>query len=114
MRFRSYHSARCPENSKGWGRLGIIEHAEELVGHRGQCAFGAPSRLTPARTGFDPCFIRVLLCGLGEGTEDGQPLGALGLGQAGEGFPLTIVSDVSTHRLAPSLVFLRIASLILY
>src|SRR6267143_2877423 len=74
---------RTISNCKGRIGLVIIEHEQELVGHRWQFAFGAPSRFTPARAGFAPCFIRVLLCGLVEVTEDGQQLVELGLGQAG-------------------------------
>jgi hypothetical protein len=61
--------------------------------------------VTPARAGFDPFFIRLLLGGLVDVTEDGQQMVELGLGQAGQSFHLTIVSDLQSHRWAPSKVF---------
>jgi hypothetical protein len=36
------------------------------------------------------------------------------LGQAGEGFHVTLVSPLDSHRLAPSIAFWSIAYLILY
>jgi hypothetical protein len=44
--------------------------------------------------GFDRFFIRFLLCCLVDVTEDGQQMVKLGLGQAGSGFHLTVVSDL--------------------
>jgi len=81
--FRPYHVKLGPQDIKGRIGLIIIENEQELLGYRGQFAFGAPSRFPPARTGFDPSFIRFLLCALVEVTEDGQQLVELGLGQAG-------------------------------
>src|SRR4051812_23882029 len=56
------------------------------------------ARVTPARAGCDPFCIRFLLGGPVDLTEDGQQTVELGLGQAGQDFHLTIVSDLQPHR----------------
>src|SRR5712692_6877095 len=91
---RSYPRKRCPQSIKGRIGLVIRENAQERLYHRRPCAWGAPSRFTPARVACAPCCIRFLLGGLGEVTADGQPRVAVGWGQAGEGLHLTVVSHV--------------------
>src|SRR4029434_3071295 len=59
-------------------------------------------------------FIRFLLCCLIDVAEDGQQVMKLVLGQSGQGFHLTVVSDLQPHRLAPSMTFWRIAYLVIY
>src|SRR5439155_24223377 len=73
--------------------------------HRRQFAFGATARYARSRSGPDPFFIRLLLRCLIDIAEDGQQVGELGLGQARQGFHLTIVSDLQPHRLASSITF---------
>jgi hypothetical protein len=64
-----------------------------------------PARVAPASAGLDPIFIGFLLRRLVEVAERGQQRVELGLGQAGHGFHLTVVSDEHPHRLALSMVF---------
>ena len=54
--------------------------------------------MTPARAGLDPVFIGFLLRRLVDVAERGQQRVELGLGQAGQGFHLTVVSDEHPHR----------------
>ena len=61
--------------------------------------------MTSACAGYNPCFIRVVLGCPVDITEDGQEMVELVLGQPGQGFHLAIVSDVQSHRQAPSRVF---------
>src|SRR5262245_3627045 len=50
--FRPSHLALGPQDLTGRRGLGIREDEEELLGHRGPLAFGAPSRFAPARSGL--------------------------------------------------------------
>jgi hypothetical protein len=114
MRFRARHRKLCPEYLTGRIGLGVIEDAQQFVGHGGQCAVATTAWFAPARSGRDPFFIRVLLRGLGDVAEDRQQVVELGLGQAGEGFHLPLVSDLHSHWSPSSLAFWRTAYLILY
>src|SRR6266850_8156155 len=105
MRFRSYHIKLCPEDIKGRICLVVREDKQQFISHRWQFAFGATARCARARSGHDPFFIRLLLRGLVDVAEDGQQVGALGVGEAREGFHLTIISDLQPHWLAPSIAF---------
>ena len=105
MGFRPRHRKLCAKDIKGGIRFLIGEDKRQFLYHGWQSPFGATARVTPSRTGLDPCFIRLLLGGPVDITEDGQQRVELGLGQAGQGFPLALVSDVPPHRWAPSMVF---------
>jgi hypothetical protein len=103
--FRPRHFKLHTKDIKGGIRFVIGEDELQFLRHRGQFPFGSPARFPPSCAGVDPCFIRFLLRGLVDGTEKGQQVVELVLGQAGQGFHLAIVSDVQTHRRAPSRVF---------
>jgi len=107
MGWRARHRPLLPEHLKGRGRLGVLEDPRPCIRQGAPCPFGATARLAPARTGFDPVCIGFLLRCLVEVAEEGQQRVAGGLRQASEGFQLTVVSDLSTHRLASSMVFLE-------
>jgi hypothetical protein len=114
MGFRARHLQRRPEYSKGRIGLGVREDEQQVVGHGGQGAFATTAWFAPARSGREPFFLRLLLRCLREVAEDGPQVVAWGLGQAGQSFHLTLVSDVQSHRLASSMAFWRTAYLILY
>ena len=80
MGFGAGHPTLHGKSSTGGIRLVIIEPTLSCLRQGGQFAFGAPARLTPSRTGCDPCGIRVLLGCLGDVTEDGESMVELGLG----------------------------------
>src|SRR5215813_7512306 len=94
--------------------LVVKEDEQQFLGHRRQFAFATTTRLPHARSGCEPCFVRFLLCCLIDVAEDGQQVIKLVVGQSGQGFHLTVVSDLQPHRLAPSMTFWRIAYLIIY
>jgi len=96
--FRPRHRTRRAQNITGGIRGRIGENTRSLLHHRGPCPFGPTPRATPAGAGWAPCFIRVGLGGSVESTADGPQRVALGLGQAGQGLPLTLVSDLPPHR----------------
>ena len=96
--FRPDHLALCPQDIKGRRGLVILEDEQELLCHRRQLAFGAPSRFAPSRSRLHPCVIGFLPGCLVDVPEDGQQRVKLGLGQASEGFHLTVVSDLYPHR----------------
>ena len=98
VRFRPCHLELGPQDIKGRIRLVIKEDKEQFIRHRRQFAFGTTARYAPACSGFDPFFLRFLLRGPIDVAEDGQQMVELGLGQAGKGFHLTIVSDLQPHR----------------
>jgi hypothetical protein len=64
-----------------------------------------PAKVALASAGLDPIFIGFLLRRLVDVAERGQQRVESGLGQAGHGFHLTVVSDEPPHRLALSMVF---------
>jgi hypothetical protein len=103
--FRPRHRQLRAQNITGGRRCIRVEDKRSFLRHGWQCPFGPTARVAPARAGLDPFFIRVVLGCPGDITEDGQQRVALGLGQASQGFHLTIVSDVQPHRSAPSMVF---------
>ena len=103
--FRPRHRKRRAQDINGGIRCIRVEDTRQLLRHGWQFPFGSTARVTPARAGCDPCFIRVWLGGPGDLTEDGQQMVALSVGQARQGFHLAIVSHVQTHRWAPSMVF---------
>src|SRR5262249_10894121 len=102
------------EHIEGWIGLVIIEDEQQFLRHRWQFAFATATRLPHARSGCEPFFVRFLLCYLIDVAEDGQQVIKLVLGQSGQGFHLTVVSDLQPHRLAPSMTFWRTAYLIIY
>jgi hypothetical protein len=75
----------------------IIEDKRQFIRHRGQFTFAAPSGFTLSRARLNPFFIGLLLGRLVSRLEDGQELIKLGLGQAGQGFHLTVISDDEAH-----------------
>jgi hypothetical protein len=85
-----------------------------LLCPRWQFACGTTARVARAGSRCAPFCIRFVLSGLVESMEDGQQMVEVGLGQAGQGFHLTVIADVPPQRLAPSMAFLRTAYLILY
>src|SRR5207253_8152673 len=94
--------------------LVVIEDKQQFVGHRRQFAFATTAWFAPARSGLEPFFIRFLLRCLVDVAEDRQQVVELGLGQAGQGFHLTLVSDLHAHWLASSMAFWRTVYLSLY
>jgi hypothetical protein len=78
--FRPSHLELGPQDIKGRVGLVIIENEEELIGHCGQFAFGAPSRFAPSRSGLHSYLIQVLLGCLVDVPEDGQQRVKLGSG----------------------------------
>jgi hypothetical protein len=68
-------------------------------------AFGATARCARARSGLDPFVRRVRRRGRRDVAEDRQQGVELGVGQAGSGFHLTLVSAVHPHGLAASIDF---------
>src|SRR5712692_3616236 len=107
MGFRPHQLTRCSEDITGRIRLGVIEHAQQCIGHGRPLPFATTSRFARSCSGLDPFFGLLVLRGPVDIAEDGQQGVELGLGQTGEGFPLTIVSDLDLHRWAPSMVFLE-------
>src|SRR4029453_5683199 len=112
--FRPHHIKLRAEHIAGRIGLVIIEDEQQFLGHRRQCAFATTTRFPHACSGDEPFFIRFLLCCLIDVAEDGQQVMKLVLGQSGQGFHLTVVSDLQPHRLAPSMTFWGIAYLIIY
>jgi hypothetical protein len=94
--------------------LVIIENEQQFIGKRWQFAFATPARFAPASAGRDPICIGLLLRRLVDRAAHGQQSIELSLGQAGEGFHLTLVTDKHPHRLAPFMAFLRTTYLIFY
>jgi len=72
MGFRPRHRKLRAEYIEGRICLVVIEDELQFLRQRWQFAFGATARVTPARAGCDPCFIRVLLGCPVDITEDGQ------------------------------------------
>ena len=105
MGFRPRHSKVRAEHIEGRIRLIVVENERQFLRYRWQFPFGPTARFAPSCAGFDPFCIRFLLSGLVDGTEEGQQVVELVLGQAGQGFHLAIVSDEHSHRWAPSMVF---------
>jgi hypothetical protein len=105
MGFRPRHGQWRTEDIKGGIRLLVREDERPLLRHRGQFPCGSPARCAPSCAGFAPYFRRFWLRGLVEGTEKGEQVVELVLGQAGQGFHLTIVSDVQPQWWAPSRFF---------
>jgi hypothetical protein len=103
--FGARHRNRWAPDIQGGRRFLIGEDTRSLPPDGWQCPLGATARVTPARADLAPCCICVLLGGSGAIPADGQQRVAWGLGQAGQGFPRTLVSDVSSHREAPSIIF---------
>src|SRR2546428_1033270 len=91
--FRARHLTLLPEHITGGIRLVRREDKRQFLCHRWQFPFGTTARLTSSRAGCDPVVIRLLPGCLVQVSEDGQQRVALGLGQAGESFHLTVVSD---------------------
>src|SRR4029450_5498488 len=114
MGFRPNHITLRAEPIAGRRGLVIREDAQPCLGPRRQCALATATRFPHACSGDEPFFIRFLLCCLIDVAEDGQQVMKLVLGQSGQGFHLTVVSDLQPHRLAPSMTFWRIAYLIIY
>src|SRR5207244_8936671 len=112
--FRSRHRKLRPKDIKGRICLVVIEDKQQFVGHRRQFAFATTAWFAPARSGLEPFFIRFLLRCLVDVAEDRQQVVELGLGQAGQGFHLTLVSDLHAHWLASSMAFWRTVYLSLY
>src|ERR1043166_4117273 len=112
--FRPNHIKLRAEHIEGRIGLVIIEDEQPFLGNRRQFAFETATRFPHACSGCEPCFVRFLLCCLIDVAEDGQQVMKLVLGQSGQGFHLTVVSDLQPHRLAPSMTFWRIAYLIIY
>src|SRR5215813_6563315 len=112
--FRPNHIKLRAEHIEGRICLVVIENEQQFLGHRRQFAFATATRLPHARSGCEPFFVRFLLCYLIDVAEDGQQVIKLVLGQSGQGFHLTVVSDLQPHRLAPSMTFWRTAYLIIY
>ena len=98
MGFRPRHRQLHAEDIKGRICLIIVENELQFLRHRWQFPFGPTARFAPSCAGFDPFCIRFLLRGLVDGTEEGQQVVELILGQAGQGFHLAIVSDLQIHR----------------
>src|SRR6267142_2532447 len=59
----------------------VIEDELQFLRHRWQFSFGPTARFAPSCAGFDPFCIRFLLSGLVDGTEEGQQVVELVLGQ---------------------------------
>lgn len=95
---------RAPDSPRGL-RVLIGEANRSFLPPGGQLPCGAPARAPPPRAGWAPFCIRLWRGCAGDSTADGQQRGAWGLGQAGQGLPLTCVSAVPPHREAPSMVF---------
>src|SRR5439155_4278653 len=112
--FRARHRKLRPKDIKGRICLVVIEDEQQFVGHRRQFAFATTAWFAPARSGLEPFFIRFLLRCLVDVAEDRQQVVELGLGQAGQGFHLTLVSDLHAHWLASSMAFWRTVYLSLY
>jgi hypothetical protein len=94
MGFRPRHRKWHTEDIKGGICLLIVENEPQLLRHRWQFPFGPTARFAPSCAGCDPFCIRFLLSGLVEGTEEGEQVVELVVGQAGQGFHLAIVSDL--------------------
>src|SRR5437870_582892 len=109
-----YHIELRPQHIERGIGLVIIEDKQQFVGHRRQFAFATTAWFAPARSGLEPFFIRFLLRCLVDVAEDRQQVVELGLGQAGQGFHLTLVSDLHAHWLASSMAFWRTVYLSLY
>src|SRR5262244_1925694 len=112
--FRPHHIKLRAEDIEGRIGLVIIEDEQQFLRHRRQFAFATATRFPHACSGCEPFFVRFLLCCLIDVAEDGQQVIKLVLGQSGQGFHLTVVSDLQPHRWAPSMTFWRIAYLIIY
>src|SRR5947209_2524769 len=112
--FRARHRKLPPKDIKGRICLAVIEDEQQFVGHRRQFAFATTAWFAPAPSGLNPFFIRFLLRCLVDVAEDRQQVVELGLGQAGQGFHLTLVSDLHAHWLASSMAFWRTVYLSLY
>ena len=95
---RPRHRKLRAQDIKGGRRFLIVEDKQEFLHQGGQFPCGATARATPACAGLAPFFLRVLLGCSVEITEDAQQRVAWGLGQAWQSFPLTLVSDVQSHR----------------
>ena len=63
MGFRPRHGTLRAKDIKGGIRFIIIEDKLSLLRHGEQFPFGPTARVTPARAGLDPFFIRLLLGG---------------------------------------------------
>jgi len=98
MGFRPRHRQVRAEDIKGGIHLIVIEDELQFLRHRWQFPFAPTARFAPSCAGCDPCCIRFLLRCLVDGTEEGEQVVELGLGQAGQGFHLAIVSDLQTHQ----------------
>src|SRR5437870_9726834 len=109
-----YHIELRPQHIERGIGLVIIEDKQELLGYGWQFAFATSAWFAPARSGLEPFFIRFLLRCLVDVAEDRQQVVELGLGQAGQGFHLTLVSDLHAHWLASSMAFWRTVYLSLY
>src|SRR5439155_8289895 len=109
-----YHIELRPQHIERGIGLVIIEDKQELLGYGWQFAFATTAWFAPARSGLEPFFIRFLLRCLVDVAEDRQQVVELGLGQAGQGFHLTLVSDLHAHWLASSMAFWRTVYLSLY
>jgi hypothetical protein len=102
---RPRHRTLRAQDINGGIRFLRVEDKLQFLRHGWQFPFGPAARVTPARAGCDSLCIRLLLGCPVDITKDGQQMVELSLGQAGQSFHLAIVSNLQTHRRAPSRVF---------
>ena len=69
--FRPRYFTLRAKDITGGIRLIIVEDELQFLRHRWQFPFGSPARFPPSCAGVDSCFIRFLLRGLVDGTEEG-------------------------------------------